>query len=359
MSQALKVLFITRAYSAGAGGMERLSYELITSIKELPDIQATVVANETPTNASLLAARLRSILFVLFVAPRAIWAARTADVIHLGDPLLSKIGWLIQKLWRKPVVVTVHGLDVTFSNPIYRLYLKLFFRHFNAYVAISEYAKRMTETWNVTGTIHVIPPGAHDRMYDPNISRNQLDQLLNRLTADTTVLLTTGRLVARKGHAWFVQHVLPSLPANTLYVIAGSGPEQAAIMQTARTANMTDRVQMLGRVSDEALQVLTNTVDVFIQPNISVPGDAEGFGIVLIEAALCNRRVIASNIDGIPAAIHDGKNGHLVEPENTEEWTRAITSASDTTLSPREYTLDHFSWNTIRREYAALFEELK
>ena len=73
---------------------------------------------------------------------------------------------------------------------------------------------------------------------------------------------------------------------------------------------------MLGYVTDETRDILFNTCDVFVQPNIKVAGDMEGFGISVIEAASCEIPVIASNIEGLKDAIKDGQNGFLVESGN-------------------------------------------
>ncbi|MEX0650080.1 MAG: glycosyltransferase family 4 protein [Candidatus Andersenbacteria bacterium] len=357
MTKLLKVLLISRSYGQHAGGMERLSYELIDSVSQLPEIEATAIVNNTPAGASLMRVRLQSLLFITLIAPRAIWAARTADVVHLGDPLLSKIGWFIQKLWHKPVTVTVHGLDVQYSNPLYRLYLRFFFRNFDAYIAISEHAKEALLRWRVAGTIHVIPPGIHDRLHDPTITREQLTDLLKTDISHKVVLLTAGRLVARKGHAWFITNVLPLLPEHFIYVIAGDGQERSSIEQAVKQDQLQNRVIMLGRVSNDTLRTLYNTVDIFIQPNIPMSTDAEGFGIVLTEAALCDRIVIAANIDGIPAAIHDKKNGYLVEAQQASRW-RDVVLAAQKLPNAREYTLTQFSWDKISQQYRSVFQQL-
>ncbi len=44
---------------------------------------------------------------------------------------------------------------------------------------------------------------------------------------------------------------------------------------------------MLGRVSEEALGSLYRGADLFVMPNVPVPGDIEGFGVVMLEAGLC------------------------------------------------------------------------
>src|SRR5688572_30036281 len=107
--QKLRVLFITRAYGETGGGMERLSYELIEAFSYRKDVAVSQLANNTKVGTSFTAARFRSALFAFLVIPRALLAARRVDVVHLGDPVLSLAGWLIQWIWKKPVVVTVHG----------------------------------------------------------------------------------------------------------------------------------------------------------------------------------------------------------------------------------------------------------
>ncbi|MDR1601380.1 MAG: glycosyltransferase [Tannerella sp.] len=55
-------------------------------------------------------------------------------------------------------------------------------------------------------------------------------------------------------------------------------------------------------------------VDAFLMPNIPVEGDMEGFGLVCLEASACGTLVFAADIDGIPDAVRNGKNGFLLPP---------------------------------------------
>ena len=45
-----------------------------------------------------------------------------------------------------------------------------------------------------------------------------------------------------------------------------------------------------------------------------VPSIREPFGNVIVEAGLCHKAVIASNIDGIPEIINNEKVGFLIKP---------------------------------------------
>lgn len=347
----MKILFVSRAYGEQAGGMERLSFELIESVEKLPNVEVEKLVNETEPGKSITWTRLSSAIYSLSIVPAAISHAHKADVVHIGDPVLSLAGWLIQKITKKPVTVTVHGLDVSYSNPLYRLYLNLFFKDLNQYICISEYAKEKLTPWNISDKATVIPPGMKDNYYDQSITREN----------GQPNLLTTGRLVKRKGHEWFIRNVLPKLSSSIKYIIAGSGPEKEAIEQAITDTHQEDNVKLLGRVSNDQLKKLYSANNIFVQPNISVEHDAEGFGITMLEAALCNREVIASNIDGIPAAIHDGKNGTLLPPEDTDAWVTKLNKLiqkNEPNPSAREYTLDNFSWEKISQRYLMMFKKL-
>lgn len=348
----MRLLYISRACRPDAGGLERLSYELLTALQQQSGVSVTPLLHT--------GSRSLSPLFALLMIPRALWLARHADVIHLGDPLLSLMGWLIHGLWRKPVVVMVHGLDVTYPHPLYRLYLWLFFRSFATYLPISTHAAALLKHWRVRGAVSVVRPGVTDRYFDSTISRAALTGLLGRDVTDLFVLLTVGRLVTRKGQAWFIEHVLPQLAPHTLYVIAGSGPAEPAIRAAATRAGVADRVVLLGRVSEPTLRILYNTVDAFVQPNIPVTGDAEGFGLVLLEAALCQRPVVAARLEGIVDAIHEGHNGILVPAGEATAWVRILQALpTSVPLSrSRDYTLHTFSWSRQIEIYLAAVRQL-
>jgi phosphatidylinositol alpha-1,6-mannosyltransferase len=152
--------------------------------------------------------------------------------------------------------------------------------------------------------------------------------------------------------------VLHALPTNTHYLISGSGPEKEAILKAAKEKSLTARVHLLGKVSDQDKLLLLHTADIFIQPNIKVAGDMEGFGIAVIEATGCGRPVVGSNLEGLADALAGGKNGRLVEAENASAWTDALIplirsqEARDLLGSQAlGYTKTNFSWEIITKRY--------
>jgi glycosyltransferase involved in cell wall biosynthesis len=344
----MNILFLSRAFGQKLGGMERLSYETAQLLQQPPQLALTILHHR--------GSRGTSPLFNLTALPAALRAARQADRLHLGDPLLSFLGWLLKKIYKKPVSVSVHGLDLLWPNPLYQLYLKLFFNHFDAYFPISNHVKKLLQARGITSHLQILTPGFHDNFFDPTLKRTDLDQLLKTSTKNKIVVLTCGRLVQRKGHAWFISNVLPHLPKNILYVVAGEGPELQQLQKIA-----TKQVLLLGRTSFGNLKLLYNTADAFIQPNLAVPGDAEGFGLVLLEAASCGLPVFAAHLEGISDAIHAGKNGTLLPSADAQTWIQALTAfarAPQKNLSARTYTLQNFTWDRLKTRYQTAFTAL-
>lgn len=323
--------------------MERLSYDLATALQQEKTIRLTVIAHN--------GRRSTSPLHIIVGFLRALTKISKTDVVILGDPMLSLTGALLKLIWHKPVAVNVHGLDIIYPNIFYQAYLKLFFMHFDTYLPISSHVNTLLERHRVSGKRTVVNPGVHDTYYDPSIQRSELSKIVPVLTGNERALLTVGRLIKRKGHAWFVTNVLPHLTPDTHYVIAGTGPEHQAIKAAAVESGTIDRVHFLGRVSTEQLKVLYNTVDAFIQPNIPQPNDVEGFGLVLLEAALCDIPVFAADLEGMTDAVTPRENGYLLEPENSSTWISALNQPLKPIAGQREFSLKHFNWDAIRSKY--------
>lgn len=343
----MRVLLVTRKYPPKIGGMESLSYGLLTGF---PEPKTTVVLRRSQKHL---------IWYLPYVIARVAFTAHRYDVIHLGDALLCSAG-LLPRLFGKRVAVSVHGLDLTFRPWVYQAYLKLFLRA-DAFIANSESTRQLAVAHGLAPT-HTITIGVPQRYFE--VTRARGDAELEQRKQGRVALVTVGRLVPRKGAAWFVRHVLPSLP-NALYVVIGVGADHDAIVAAADETGTRDRVWLTGSVSDERLLDLLAASDVFVMPNVPVPGNVEGFGIVAIEASASGLPVVAARLEGIPDAVSDGDNGHLVTSSAPAEWLGALKPLiEDAELRRQEgergraYTEQHNSWPQIVGRYVALFREL-
>ncbi|MGK2848852.1 MAG: glycosyltransferase family 4 protein [Minisyncoccota bacterium] len=347
----MRILFISRAYPPVTGGIENQNYALSLWLKR---VQPTdTIANHHGKKALFW--------FLPFVTLVTLWKARRYDVILLGDGVLAIVGWIIKLFFPKKTVVSViHGLDILYKNPFYQLWwVGHFLPALDGLIAVSEETRQSAIAKHIPAdNITVVHNGIDTDSVQGRYTRDQLADFLHENLSDKFVLLTSGRLAKRKGAEWFIRFVLPHLPEKILYVLAGDGPEKKQIENAIRETALQNRVYLLGKVSDTERNLLLNTIDVFVQPNIKVPHDMEGFGIAVIEASACGRPVIASDLEGLRDAIRHKENGLLVESGNPESFIQEIIRLFENEEErkllgnrARHYTEMTYHWNIISRLY--------
>lgn len=346
----IKILFISRAYPPVVGGIENQNFELGRWLSKI-----------TPTK---IIANTRGKKFLPFFLPYAkiktLIIASKHDVILLGDGVLAPIGLAVKLFYRKPVVCVLHGLDLTYKNWFYqKLWVNIFLKKLDKFICVGQETVKLADEKGIDSQKLVfIPNGIDTEKYFRPYDRQRLAEILKENINNKKFILTSGRLAKRKGVAWFCKNVMPKLPLNYFYIIAGDGADKKNIETAIRENNLSSRVKMLGYVTDETRDILFNTCDVFVQPNIKVSGDIEGFGITPIEAASCQIPVIASNIEGLKDAIKDGQNGFLVESGNAEAWIEKINEvlSNDSVREQfgqncRKYIIENYSWEKISKRY--------
>jgi len=349
----MKILFITRKHPPEIGGMENCSYNLLTNFRQRNDCQVeAIILNKKQIH--LLWWFPYALFFSLFRAGKA-------DLVYLDDPVLSLIGFLVKLVHKKPIAVTIHGLDVTFRFFLYQWYLKIFGRGFQKYICISRYAQEQARDRGFFPLV-VIPVGVDFRKCQISNAKYQIDRkdFLKKysLPSDKRVLLTVGRLVERKGVYWFLDKVMPGLSKNTVYLIVGDGEDRERIKALISKKKLKDRVYLLGRIPEQDLREIYHFADLFIMPNIKVKNDMEGFGLVALEAGLNGLPVIASGIEGIRDAIQDNENGFLL-PERDglafREKVMDLLSKEDDREAlgrrARKYNQEHYNWKVIAKRY--------
>ena len=88
--------------------------------------------NHLPLNTKTIAlkysARIHLVWFLPYAFCKALFSRRSYDVIHLGDGVLAPLGWFLKVLARRPVLATVHGLELTYQNIFYRLFFASFLK---------------------------------------------------------------------------------------------------------------------------------------------------------------------------------------------------------------------------------------
>jgi phosphatidylinositol alpha-1,6-mannosyltransferase len=352
----MKVLFVARRFPPSIGGMQKFAYDLAEALPS-QDVGLTRV---TWGGSNIW---LPIVLPWLFL--RGLWVLltdRSIQIIHMQDAVLSPLGWLLSKLSRRPWIVVAHGLDLTFKLAFYQKVNLYFARRCGAMIAISEATAQEARKRGVDkANISVIPLGVEDRTV-VKVDRQEVRASLG-LNKDDKILITVGRLTKRKGVAWFIKEVLPGLDSNVHYVVIGDGQERASIEKSL--VGLEDRVHLLGLVDDKTKTEWLGAADIFVMPNISVPGDMEGFGIVAQEAVMAWLPVVASNLEGIAQALQNNKSGFLLPEKDAQAYHTKIKSLLNDDKKrhefgqqARRYTIANFGWPAIAHQYRQVYDKL-
>lgn len=126
----------------------------------------------------------------------------------------------------------------------------------------------------------------------------------------------SGRLSEEKGPLAFVDLARKLSDSRFQFVMTGAGPSELAVRRRADGLSK-DSFTFLGVVDD--IRAHLASLDVLVVPSI-----LDGRPVVALEALALGVPVIASRVGDLPALVHDGETGFLVEPGDTPEIARYL-----------------------------------
>ena len=173
---------------------------------------------------------------------------------------------------------------------------------------------------------------------------------------DPPVIGTIARLTRQKGIDVFLR-ALADIPA-VQGVIVGDGEDETELKGLAAELGVADRVSWIGW--RENARDLLNDFDIFV-----LASRWEGFGRVLVEAALAQCPVISTRVVGTSEAMIEGETGLLVPPGDKGSLVQAINHllededrARAMGRRGRAFAIRGFDPATIAREYESLYSGL-
>jgi len=356
---SLPPMFVTRKFPPSVGGMETLASGVWEVLRESDD--NAILVSHRGSNSTLL-------LWLPVAAWKVAWSLlrRQVGFVLVGDAATYAFLHPILRLLGADYGTMVMGLDLTYGNRVYRYVVYRALQRAPLVLAISEATARTTEEIGVPKErIRVVRPGIPVPRVNADTRSRARATLISALGIlnDSVLVLSLGRLVRRKGFRWFVEHVLPATASEVHYLVAGGGPEAGAIIEAARAAGVSDRVHLLGQVGDHLRDQLFFGCDLMVQPNIRVPNDVEGFGLVIIESTLRGTPVVAASLQGIKDAVVDRVTGLLVPTESSSDWCELIVKlTSDPSelevlgATFRENAIDLYGQERMARELLSVID---
>ncbi|MFA6183696.1 MAG: glycosyltransferase family 4 protein [Parcubacteria group bacterium] len=370
MNKNPRVLFISRAYPPVLGGIENQNYGIATELSQLTKVK--IIANKK--------GKKNLPFFLLQATFGALFSLWKYDIVLFGDGVLAPLGVFLKFFHpRKKFVSIIHGLDITFAykkslmGKIYRLINIPALKKMNKLIMVGNHTISEATEFGIDKEKCVFIPNGFDadKVCD-NYTRKDLAEVLNMDLTGKKVILRVGRFVRHKGLDWFIDKVMPLLPENYILIGAGGRVSKRTVSdedtfpdceENIKKNNLENRVKLFPNIPQETLNIIFNTVDLFVSPNIKVAGSMEGFGINAIEGTACAKVVVASNLEGLKDAIINGKNGFMVEPKNTEQYLKKIKAILEDDKfriafgkRAQNFTFENFSWEVVGKKY---LEELR
>lgn len=181
---------------------------------------------------------------------------------------------------------------------------------------------------------------------------------------DAVVIGGAGRLVPQKNFPVFLDvfaslgRILPADSwARCHALLAGEGPDAAALRDRARALGVEERVHWLGY--REGMREIYQALDVLFLPSLY-----EGLPMVLLEAMAMGLPVVASRLDGIREILDEPREGLLAEPKDAGAFRDHLSAlildparARRLGAEARRKAEDRFSAAAVTRRLESLYTQ--
>lgn len=258
-------------------------------------------------------------------------SAHPPDVVHAHFGVDVPGGLRLARRFGAVLVVTLHGFDVTrrrlscvaSGRPNLMKYGALrphWLAVADQYLAVSAFIRD-----------RAIDAGAHAGRVAVHHIGTRLPEAfpLSREHAQGPMrLIHVARLVEKKGGAALLRAVALSRAAgdDVELTVVGDGPLRRKLHSLAAELQLGGHVRFLGMLSHTKTLALIASADALCLPSVTARnGDAEGLGMVLLEAAAVGTPIIATSSGGIPDFVDADSTGLLVPQSDVPALAAAIT----------------------------------
>jgi L-malate glycosyltransferase len=286
------------------------------------------------------------------------------DLLHVHYAIPHSISAILARESIKqkryvPVITTLHGTDITLvgADRSYLPITRYGLQQSDGVTSVSKFLKQATiETFDFD-EVEVIP-----NFICPSHYRKISDSPLRRELAPNgeKILIHVSNFRAVKRPVDCVEILAKVLQkgGNARLIMVGDGPEYSAVHHRARTLNVLEKTEFVGK--QPKIADYLGVADVSL-----LPSEMESFGLAALEAQACEVPVVASRVGGIPEVINDGETGFMSDVGDTEKMSDDVLKLlNDEDLRQsfgkrgRELAVSRYSSEKIIPQYIAFYEKI-
>ncbi len=185
------------------------------------------------------------------------------------------------------------------------------------------------------------------------------DETLKKQYKNKTIITFAGRLIDNKG----VADLLPAvekIKSDFTVLIIGDGAQKKKLEKLAKKLNISKKIMFCGFKERNEVISIMKISDIIVSPSYT-----EGLPTMLIEAALCKKAIIATDVGGTSEVISGTDDGILIKPKNTSQLTKNLELLiGDAQLRNNLGTcafaqnIDKFTWTTAVDKYITVFDSI-
>lgn len=235
-------------------------------------------------------------------------ATRDVDLIHVHEGRSIYGAYLRHLLSGTPYIATrrVDNLikDNWFAHQAYR--------HTAFVVAVAPQVADVVREYDPEANVRVIHSGSSGLSVDAAQS--------SKIKAEFSGKFVVGHVGALDNSQKAQEHIIEvarrvsGQHPELHFVLVGGGDDEITLKRSAQGLSNVTFTGFVDNVGDYLA-----SFDILI-----LPSRREGIGSILLDAMEQGLAVIATRVGGVPAIVHDGENGILIEPERPDQLQAAI-----------------------------------
>ncbi|MBD0695375.1 glycosyltransferase family 4 protein [Streptomyces sp. CBMA123] len=363
-------LIVTNDFPPRQGGIETFVHAMAVRV---PDDDVVVYTSSEPGDAAYDATlpfpvvrdRSRTLLPTARVTRRTLEIARAhgCDRVWFGAAApLAAMAPALRRGGIERTVATTHGHEIWWARaPLARRLLRRIGDHVDVVTYLGEYTRRrIAPALGPRARLVRLVPGVDAEAFRPSPEHRRMIREQYGL-GDAKVIMCVSRLVPRKGQDALIR-ALPlirrSVP-DAVLVIVGHGPDESRLRRLA--SQLAPGAVVFAGGQDHASTVwYYAAADVFAMPCRTRKAglEAEGLGIVFLEAAASGLPVVAGDSGGAPDTVLDGRTGSVVDGRSVPAVADAVAAALLDADRAREFGRRGRAWVSEQWSWDASAEQL-